>query len=531
VIAVLTFDSASVVVIERMLEAGKLPALASLRQRGRQIQLQTPARDFAAGAFYTLYSGVELGEHGIFYPFQWDPAGQRARYATAFEAPPAIWERLAPAGVSALVIDPYECRPPGAINGTALSGIGFQERVVLPAWSRPRGARARMALRHGRARRATEVFGRPRPNQLLRLRSRLEQAPERVAQAAIEQLRRRRFDLVWLTFSASHLAGHQFWDLSQLESHDLDRESRALLASALEDVYRAVDRAIASVLRALPDSCDVIVTSAVGMDVNTSRADLLPGMLEAVLGGRPIERGEAGSVWRLRAAVPPGLRAAVAGALPRRVSLELTSRLELSGLDWARTRAFAHPADNQGYIRLNLRGREARGIVDPGEAEALVEEIATGLAEFEDLDGGPAVAAVERVAGRYPGAQAERLPDLVVRWSERAATSLKGVRARSFGEVMREGVGSGRSGNHTPGDAWALVAPASSRHREPSRPARLADVAATVAAALEQPPAGLRGEPLLVGGSRFGRHAADDGELRGDDERAHAQAGAPGEAR
>ena len=92
-ICVLQFDAASVALVERMLAEGELPELAALRERGRHTVLDTPAVDFAAGAFYTLYSGRELGDHGLFYPFQWSAAEQRARYARAFDAPAPVRRR------------------------------------------------------------------------------------------------------------------------------------------------------------------------------------------------------------------------------------------------------------------------------------------------------------------------------------------------------------------------------------------------------------------------------------------------------
>jgi hypothetical protein len=67
-----------------------------------------------------------------------------------------------------------------------------------------------------------------------------------------------------------------------------------------------------------------------------------------------------------------------------------------------------------------------------------------------------------------------------------------------FGVVRRQGSGSGRSGNHTPGDAWALVVPGDSAHAEPSRPARLVDVAATVLSLAGADAEGLAGESLLI---------------------------------
>src|SRR5688572_31652809 len=234
-ICVLQFDAASVAVVDRMLAAGRLPVLAGLIERGRRTALDTPADHFAAGAFHTLYSGVEIADHGLFYPFQWDAAAQRARYMTAFPAPPAVWERLARAGLRTLAIDPYESRPPRAWLGTYVCGWQFADRVVLPRWSLPRGADRDLARRHGRGPHATEIFGRPTVRELLALREKLIAAPARVADAAVDLLGRERYDLVWLTFSAAHLAGHQFWDLSQLASEPSSQE-RLSLAGALADV-------------------------------------------------------------------------------------------------------------------------------------------------------------------------------------------------------------------------------------------------------------------------------------------------------
>jgi predicted AlkP superfamily phosphohydrolase/phosphomutase len=332
------------------------------------------------------------------------------------------------------------------------------------------------------------------------LRRHLLAAPGRVAEAAEHLLARERFDLAWLTFSAAHLAGHQFWDLSQMDDRAADPKTRAVLGRTLEEAYEAVDSALGRVVAALPPGTDVIITSPVGMDVNTSRADLLPEMLEAVLrGGRAPDRAP-GFVWRLRGSVPAEARRLVANTLPDALALELASRLELRGMDWSLTRAFAQPADNQGYVRLNLRGRERDGAVDPGEADALCEEIATGLSTFTDPDGAPAIRSVERTADCFDrGGGIDRLPDLVVHWSDRPATRLGEVASPHFGRVRRRGGASGRAGNHTAGDAWALTLPAAARHAEPTRPPRLVDVAATVRSLLAgdraEPGAG---EPLMV---------------------------------
>lgn len=485
-IAVLQFDAASARLLERLGGEDRLPNLEALRARGRRIELEGPAEHFPASAYQDLYRGVEVGEHGLFYPFQWSASRQAVRLAAEFGAPPPVWQRLADAGRGTLAIDPYECHPPARSEGVLVSGWGMRERVVLERWSRPAGRDRALRRRHGRPPDVTEVFGAQRAAELRRLRERFLAAPARVADAALELLAERRFDLVWLTFAAPHLAGHRLWD-------DPD---------CLGDLYAEVDAQLGRVLAALPGDADTIVCSVLGMDVNTSRADLLPEMLARVLGDAPASDGggadsDSGGMWRLRAALSGRLRGAVAAALPDRVALELTSRLELRGVDWSATRAFAHPADNQGYVRLNLAGRERDGIVDPAEAEELCATIAAGLADFRDPDGQPAVASVDRVAGDREGAGADRLPDLVVRWRPTSAVALDALRSERFGTVRRQGYGSGRTGNHTDGDAWAILAPGASRLRDPGRPARIVDIPATVASLTGADMNGLAGTPLL----------------------------------
>merc|ERR1711916_253537 len=42
---------------------------------------------------------------------------------------------------------------------------------------------------------------------------------------------------------------------------------------------------------------------------------------------------------------------------------------------WSKMRAFALPAYSDGYIRINLKGRDANGIVDPKDYERTCDEI------------------------------------------------------------------------------------------------------------------------------------------------------------
>jgi predicted AlkP superfamily phosphohydrolase/phosphomutase len=505
VIAIIQFDAASAALLGRLEGEGRLPNLQRLRRQGTPLELETPAEHFPASAYQDLYRGVEVGDHGLFYPFQWGASEQRIKLAGSFEAPPPIWDLLGRRGRSTLAIDPYECHRPHEAQGALVCGWGMRERVVLERWSVPDGGDRAARRRHGRPPDVTEVFGAQTPRELRRLRERFLAAPARVADLAIERLRERSFDLAWIVFAAPHLAGHRLWEVPPyLDEGDVSAEERQRLDGALAEVYEEVDRQLGRVLEALPDDCDVIACSVLGMDVNTSRADLLPGMLTAVLGGEQgngaapgAEDSDSGAMWRLRAALSGQARAKIAAAMPDRLALNLTARLELRGVDWSTTRAFAHPADNQGYVHLNHAGRERDGIVGESEAAELMAQIRDGLLDFRDPDGEPAVVAVDEVGERWQGSAADRLPDLVVRWRPTSSIALDALHSPRFGTVRRQGYGSGRTGNHTDGDAWAILAPRTSRPRELSRPARVTDITATVAVLNDVPLDGLSGEPLI----------------------------------
>lgn len=497
-LAVLNVDAVSQPLLRSLEEEGRLPALAELRRRGTYHRLASDGGDFAASIYATAYTGLPLAEHGLYYPYMWTAEEQRIRYVHRLPWPPTIWGRLAAAARRMLVVDPYEAHPPGPVEGLWVTGLQFTNRIVLPAHTEG----DRQLLRGlGRAPSVDEVFGRQTASFLLAMRKALLAAPARAAQLAVQALRRDRFDLVWLSFSAGHIGGHQFWDLSHLAEQDQDRIRRTGGETTLADVYAAIDSAIARVLEALPTDADLLVFSGLGMQANTSRSDLLPGMLGAVLGATP-EKPQGGSpvasLWRIRASVPTGARAAVARVLPRELVLSLGERLESPARDWSQVRAFALPSDTTGYVRINLRGRERDGIVAADDAGALCQEIAAGLSTFTDPDGTPSVAEVARPAEFVPeGPRSHMLPDLVVRWSDRPSTTLEGVGSPAFGDVRRQGIGSGRSGNHTD-DAWAIVVPANGHGPPPERPAALVDVPATVLAAAGADTDALPGTPLLT---------------------------------
>jgi predicted AlkP superfamily phosphohydrolase/phosphomutase len=116
--------------------------------------------------------------------------------------------------------------------------------------------------------------------------------------------------------------------------------------------------------------------------------------------------------------------------------------------DRHRRRCFLVPTnDNCAGVRINLAGREPRGIVQPGaELEALCDELRRELlALVEPTSGRPLVREVLRTRDVFAGERAGDLPDLLVRWHRDAP--IAGAASPRIGRIDREYRGN-RTGDH-----------------------------------------------------------------------------------
>jgi predicted AlkP superfamily phosphohydrolase/phosphomutase len=89
-----------------------------------------------------------------------------------------------------------------------------------------------------------------------------------------------------------------------------------------------------------------------------------------------------------------------------------TGRVGLEDVDWSRSRAYGIGFNG---LYLNLAGREARGIVRPEQAAALLAEIGAALeAERDPANGEAVVLRAYPASEAFHGARASEGPDLVV---------------------------------------------------------------------------------------------------------------------
>jgi hypothetical protein len=225
--------------------------------------------------------------------------------------------------------------------------------------------------------------------------------------------------------------------------------SRDEARRALESVYLGIDRLVGNLVGSFPNAVHVVFsmhgmgpnssdvpsmvllgellrrwsgdeTPPLSFEVDPNGLPLLPpGMswdssVLAAMGHGPRHR------W-----VPATLRGAGARALGavRRRSDPESGHLPLGWMPlmrhqphWARMRAFALPSFYDGRVRVNVRGREGRGCVDPTEYGPLLDEVEALLADCRDPITGEAV--VESTTRPFddPGRAGPTDADLIVTW-------------------------------------------------------------------------------------------------------------------
>jgi predicted AlkP superfamily phosphohydrolase/phosphomutase len=159
--------------------------------------------------------------------------------------------------------------------------------------------------------------------------------------------------------------------------------------------------------------------------------------------------------------------------------------------------------DYNGYIRLNLKGRERHGCLDPSDADRVIAELDVALRGFRDVQTGkPVIRGTIKVDELVsPTAPRRRfLPDLVVLWDPpHPVWQSSGLISDQFGEIRwpkGRKLASGRSGNHTP-HGWFVAKGPGIRPGPSARTYDTADLIPTVFHWLGAPhPSHFAGRPI-----------------------------------
>ena len=417
-----------------MIEQDELPALKSLLREGKWLEVRSPSLIGSGCVWPTFLTGEEPACHGIYSEWKWLPETMTLRRYEGNHLTP-FWKPLAQKGISVGVFDVPFAPPVGIKRGFEVcewwahdsTGAGLRvgpdeiRSLVNESPSHPLGSNRFVTVTPESTNNVEELAkaccegARLRGSLAARL---ISQTPPQLSV---------------VVFPEAHHGGHQLWhtvacDHPIYDGHEHNGKS---FEGLLKNVHRAIDEQIGKLITL--GAGTVIVFALHGM----RPASGFPAFLGPLLCERGFSQLE---TWRsqnwttrtqsafaaLKRNAPALLKKFYYELAPSTVTYKLARPTMLSAYDWRNTRAFSLPTDQYGWIRLNLKGRESKGIVGVDEYDDLCAELKDLLLTLCSESGESLVQDVTRTSANATEARNNPLPDLVVHWRDAAfASSLR----------------------------------------------------------------------------------------------------------
>ena len=485
-------DGADPILIEQWMDAGHLPVFQSIRANGAWGQLEG-IRDFFSGSVWPSFlTGASVADHG-FYGF-----AQLARETGELElmtgnalGMPPFYARLADASRRVAVVDVAKMAPVAGVNGIQVAAWGSHSPAFPPS-SIPPTLIDDLNRKYGtHPASAIDEDANPDGPYYRRLIRALHEGCEQRQAMYVDLLRQEPWDLFIGVFSEAHSAGHKLWQYVDPLHPEYGTEVPQDIRNGMLSVHQDLDRALGKLREAAPPNTTFMVFSlhGMGLDYNDAPTQLLPNFMRKFCG---IERSQvkvrsplkARLYEMLRSSTPAKLRNSIKHrmSLMARAQMRLLQFIEAHDAPlWPGMRAFSLPSDEGGFIRINLKGRDPHGIVDPKDYDKVCDEIIGRLVELRDpkLDC-PAVNHVFRVHQEHDGPFLDRLPDLVVEWTDKPLSALWSPVYGHLGEMQIH-----RAGSHRP--RGFLLAEGAGIQPGASISGRSIDISATILARMGEP--------------------------------------------
>jgi predicted AlkP superfamily phosphohydrolase/phosphomutase len=418
-------DAAEPRLVRDLIDRGELPALRRLHDEGTWKGVRSPAHIGSGAVWPTFLTGTDAVEHGVYGDFNWLPGEMRLVQPLTNRLRP-FWGPFEQEGLTVGVLD-VEFAP----------HVGLSRGFEVTEWAAHYSMQGRTAVSPPEIRPAVKrnhpfVSGRFEPGgddrvDLSLLAAGCVEGAALRGELAEQLIERTRPDLAVVVFVEAHRAAEDLWHTVEPDHPLYDDLSPAESAAAhsLVEVYRAIDSQIGRLADAMGEDATVVVFSLHGVRPARGLPTLLGPALRELGFARPAGRGGRspsdlgrGALAAVKRRTPSALKRLYHRRVPRDTRYRVAAQTMLPPLDWSTTRAFALPTDQHGWVRVNLRGREAEGAVAPEDYERTCDELIAALGELRTEDGRRIADDVIRPdAGGPPPAL---LPDVIVHWSDAA---------------------------------------------------------------------------------------------------------------
>lgn len=495
-VLVIGLDGATLDLARPWAEAGYLPTFRRLLQEGAWGELTTVIPPITGPAWSSFLTGMNPGKHGLYDFMRLAPGTYNIQPVNATQrAGESLWSRLSRAGKRVIVLNVPAIYPPEPVNGVLVTGMMTPPQA--PVFTHPPALGEELASALGGYDVwPAEVFHpQGRERQMIDALSRLTMQTER----ALTYLQHRvpDWDFCMTVFMATDTVQHFAWHFMDISHPRHPAPVPADLRDAILRAYQGIDAVLARLLSQMDGRTLLIVMSDHGFGPLEKYLYINTWLLEAGflrLRNHPVTRlkyllNRLGftpvAVYDLLMHL--GLGAQIGRAVRARkgeVRRGLGALfLSFADVDWSRTRAYS--LGNVGPIYVNLRGREPRGVVEPGaEYERTIAEIIAALDAWHDpATGQKIVGQVYRREELFHGERATHAPDLFIMPAD--------LRYQAFGEYQfpsRTWLSRAhdRSGAHRL-NGLLMLAGEGARHGVRLEGTNIMDLAPTILAALGVP--------------------------------------------
>lgn len=478
-----------------------LPHISKLFSQAEVFRPAAP-ESLSGSVWPTFYSASEPGHHGIYQHLLWDPSRmglKRINKSWCYRKP--FWVDLDKRGVRTIVLDVPYSFPNRLDHGFEVVDWGSHGQTTPLSANNEKLEKVLSSFGPSPIGRETPL--RKGPKELRRISAVLKQSAARKAQLTKKLMTEFEWDFCMPIFAETHRAGHIFFSDQDLpQSNDVE--------TPLLETYKAVDQAIGELIDAVDSqSVSVMIFSVHGMMADNNQSGLVPRVLDRInkkfmaehLGVEPVEKNSSavgnlnrGVVNRLRKLIPEEVQLAVAKASPDFFRAWVVEQEIVGGIDWKRTPAFALRTDIRSEIRLNRKGREKLGWLEPGSEleKAYVQFMKDVFLSLEDVDRHhKLVDEVVQMDSIFPGKHSHMLPDFAIRWKEVP------LAARVYSPLIGEtninlyGV---RGGDHR--DEGFVLLDNRNDAVAPEAPARISDIAGLITEIVGATPANSERVPV-----------------------------------
>jgi predicted AlkP superfamily phosphohydrolase/phosphomutase len=437
-VLVICLDGATFDLLDPWIESGRLPTLKRFTEEGVRGELASVVPPITAPAWASFMTGKNPGKHGVYY---FVTRGRETDQTTFVDsksrAGKALWHLLGEAGKTVLVLNVPTTYPPEEVKGALISD--FLTPPGRRDFTYPASLVDELEGKFGKypLHLKTLMFSAGMSvSNAERLLRELRHEVKVKFEAAHYLLDKYEADFCILHILGTDRVQHELWRLFDPEDPLHDEQMSRHCAEPVIDYFVEVDREIDRLWRRFGEEATTFVISDHGFGPIRKVIDLNVWLLEH--GYIRIREGAGprlkSALWKrgltkerftkmaLRTFFKYG--AGVVARIPDesifKSMLFLARRGDRGSLlfsfddvDWGRTRAYAPVG--MGAIYVNLRGREERGSVHPGEEyESLKEEIAGKLRSLTDPDTGKPIAADVFLREEiYHGPHLDRGPDVV----------------------------------------------------------------------------------------------------------------------